>query len=74
MTTVVKNAEQLAKERLARVEAAINLEEPDRVPLWGFGGEVVSTYAGVTQYDMCYDDEKALMANEKYARDFLLTS
>jgi hypothetical protein len=32
---VAKTAQELAKERLARIEAAINLEEPDRVPLMG---------------------------------------
>ena len=32
-----KSPEELAKERLARIEAAINLQEPDKVPLWGVG-------------------------------------
>jgi len=70
MVTATKSPEQLAKERLARIEAAINLEEPDRVPIWGFGGDVVATYAGITQYDMYYDTDKAIMAMEKYGRDF----
>jgi len=70
MVTASKSPEQLAKERLARMEAAINLEEPDRVPIWGFGGEVVAKNAGVTQYDLCYDFEKTLMANEKFAQSF----
>jgi len=67
---VAKSAQELAKERLARIEAAMNLEEPDRVPLWGFGGDIVPAYSGITNYDMCYEDEKALKASEKFMRDF----
>lgn len=67
---MAKSAQELAKERLARIEAAMNLEEPDRVPLWGFGGDIVPAYSGITNYDMCYEDEKALKASEKFMRDF----
>jgi len=70
MVTVTKSPEELAKERLARFEAAVNLEEPDRVPIWGFGGDIVAKYAGITQHEMNYDTEKAIKATEKYARDF----
>jgi len=70
MTAVTKSPQELAKERLTRIEAAINLQVPDRVPLFGFGGEIVAEYSGVTQYDMCYEPEKAVMATENYARDF----
>lgn len=67
---MAKTAQELANERLARIEAAFNLGEPDRVPLWGIGGDVIPKYAGVTHYDMCYDNEKSLAANEKFMRDF----
>jgi len=67
---VSKSAQELAKERLARIEAAINLEVPDRVPVWGFGGDIVPTYSGFTNYDMCFDEEKILKASEKFMRDF----
>ncbi len=70
MVTATKSPKELAKERLARLEAAINLEEPDRVPIWGFGGDIVAKYAGITQYEMNYDAKKAMMATEKYGRDF----
>lgn len=70
MVTATKSPQELAKERLARIEAAINLQEPDRVPIWGFGGDKVAAYAGITQYDMYYDTEKAIMAMEKFGRDF----
>jgi len=67
---MTKTPEELSKERLARIEAAINLKEPDRVPIWGIGGDVVPAYAGISQYEFCYDTEKALMATEKFMRDF----
>jgi len=67
---MTKCAKELGKERLARLEAAINLEEPDRVPVWGLGGDIVPKYAGITQYEMYYDSEKSLKALEKFMRDF----
>ena len=67
---MAKSPEELAKERLARIEAAINLQEPDKVPLWGVGGDIVAAYAGITQYEFCYDYDKAVKAIEKFMRDF----
>jgi len=67
---MVNKAKELAKKRYARVMAAINLEEPDRVPLSGVGGDVIPAYYGITQYEYCYDYEKALKAAEKFLRDF----
>ena len=62
---MAKTAQELAKERLARIEAAINFEEPDRVPVWGFGGDIVPAYSGYTNYDMCYDEEKNFKGQRK---------
>lgn len=45
MTT--KSAKELAEERLARIEAAINLKEPDRVPFSGLGGDIIPAYLRV---------------------------
>ena len=67
---MAKSPEELAKERLARIEAAINLQEPDKVPLWGVGGDIVAAYAGITQHEFCYDYDKAIKAIEKFMRDF----
>jgi len=67
---ITRSPEELAKERLARLEAAINLREPDRVPLRGVGGDIIPAYAGISQYEFCYDYEKAKKAIEKYLRDF----
>jgi len=61
---------ELAQERLARLEAAINLEEPDKVPFRGVGGDIVATYYGITQYEFCFEYEKAIRAVEKFVRDF----
>ncbi|TYP56637.1 uroporphyrinogen decarboxylase family protein [Thermosediminibacter litoriperuensis] len=66
----VNTAKELAEKRLARIMAAINLEEPDRVPLRGFGGDVIPAYYGITQHEYCYDYEKAIKAVEKYLKDF----
>jgi len=67
---MTKNAQELAKERLARIEAAMNLEEPDRVPLRGIGGDIIPAYAGITQQEFCYDYDKAVKAIEKFLKDF----
>ncbi|MCG0276661.1 MAG: hypothetical protein L5655_11020 [Thermosediminibacteraceae bacterium] len=67
---MVCNAKELAEQRYARIMAAINLEEPDRVPLRGFGGDIIPAYYGITQHEFCYDYEKALKAIEKYLSDF----
>lgn len=69
-----KTAQELAKERLARLEAAINLEEPDRVPVRGVGGDIIPAYAGISQYEMCFEYEKGIKAVEKYLRDFQFDS
>ena len=68
MTT--KSAQELAKERLARTEAAMNLEEPDRVPLRGLGGDIIPAYGGITQYEFAYEYDKAVEAIKKYIKDF----
>jgi len=70
MVTATKSPEELMKERLARFEAAVNLEKPDRVPLMGFGGDIVAAYAGFTQHDMYYNPEKAAKAIERFNIDF----
>jgi len=65
-----KSPDELAKERLARIQAAMNLEEPDRVPLKGIGGDIIPAYSGINQHEFCYDYDKAIKAIEKYLKDF----
>jgi len=67
---MTKSTEELSKERLARIEAAINLEEADRVPMRGLGGDIVASYGGITQYEFCYEYDKAIPAIEKFMKDF----
>jgi uroporphyrinogen-III decarboxylase len=67
---VTKSAQELANERLARIEAAMNLQEPDRVPLRGIGGDIIPAYAGITQQEFCYDYDKGIKAVEKFLKDF----
>ncbi|MCG0276828.1 MAG: hypothetical protein L5655_11880 [Thermosediminibacteraceae bacterium] len=66
----MKSPEEIAKERLERIEAAVNLEEPDRVPFSGFGGDIIAAYAGITQEEYCFDYEKTREAIVKFNRDF----
>ncbi|MEM2727772.1 MAG: uroporphyrinogen decarboxylase family protein [Candidatus Bathyarchaeia archaeon] len=66
-----KTPEELAKERIERIEAAINLKEPDRIPLelnldFGFKAK----WAGITTYELFFDYEKACKALIKAAIDF----
>jgi hypothetical protein len=63
---VTKSAQELANERLARIEAAMNLQEPDRVPLRGIGGDIIPAYAGITQQEFCYDYDKGIKAVESF--------
>ncbi|MFY9217287.1 MAG: hypothetical protein WAO46_02885, partial [Tepidanaerobacteraceae bacterium] len=67
---MTKSAQELANERLARIEAAMNLQEPDRVPLRGIGGDIIPAYAGITQQEFCYDYDKGIKAVEKFLKDF----
>ncbi|HPT63881.1 MAG TPA: uroporphyrinogen decarboxylase family protein [Candidatus Atribacteria bacterium] len=67
---MTKSAQEIAMERLARIEAAINLKEPDRVPLWGVGGDIIPAYAGITHYEFCFDYNKTREALAKFNKDF----
>ncbi|MGB9977561.1 uroporphyrinogen decarboxylase family protein [Thermovenabulum sp.] len=67
---MAKTPEELAKERYDRIMAAINLQEPDRLPLAGVGGDIVPAYYGISQHEFCYDYDKAVKAVEKFIKDF----
>ncbi|MBS7640989.1 hypothetical protein KEJ12_05035 [Candidatus Bathyarchaeota archaeon] len=63
--------EDIAEQRLRRIEAAINFREPDRVPLnlpldFGFRAR----WYGITTYEFFFDYEKAKKAIIKTATDF----
>jgi len=64
-------AEELAKQRWQRIEAAVNLEEPDKVPIelnldYGFRAK----WYGITTYEFFFDYNKALEAIIKTAIEF----
>ncbi|MCS7114454.1 MAG: hypothetical protein N0A00_03495, partial [Candidatus Bathyarchaeota archaeon] len=66
-----KNSKELVEEKLKRIEAAVNLKEPDKVPLelnldFGFRAK----WAGITTYEFFFDYEKARKALIKTAMDF----
>jgi len=67
-----KSAEKLYKERIGRFGDAIQLKEPDRVPLfWSDGGSYFAARnAGITIHDAFYSPEKWFAANKKMILDF----
>ncbi|MEM2394611.1 MAG: uroporphyrinogen decarboxylase family protein [Candidatus Bathyarchaeia archaeon] len=69
--TVDKTPEDLAKERRERLEAVMNLKEPDRVPLqlhfdYGF----IAKWSGITTHELLFDYEKGRQAIIKIVKDF----
>lgn len=62
--------EELFKEREARVQAAINLKEPDRVPIICSEDSFAWWHAGMSMRDFMFDNEKYMMALEKFHQDF----
>ena len=50
--------QKLAEERAARMKAANELKEPDRVPFSGLGGDIIAAYAGISSYEYNFDFEK----------------
>ncbi len=71
---VSPEAERLYKERVSRFIDAVNLKEPDRVPVLQSGGCVPARYAGYTIKEVMYDPEKLVKAWTKYMEDFELDS
>lgn len=57
-------------QRLARINAAIALEKPDRVPIFLMLGLFPARYAGITYQQAFYDLNNWLAANEKTIEDF----
>ncbi|MDR1573470.1 MAG: hypothetical protein LBS24_04120 [Clostridiales Family XIII bacterium] len=57
-------------ERMQRVEDALALKEPDRVPCMPFYSTFPYIWAGYTIAEVMYDDEKAQDAIRRYVRHF----
>ena len=60
-----KPAEQLYKEREKRVNDAVQLKEPDRVPIVGMFGFFPAKYAGITSEEAMYWFESTDMFKAK---------
>ncbi len=62
--------EELYRERTKRVQDAIQLKVPDRVPIWFQDlGFFPARYAGITCKDAMYDDKKLFSAYKKTIMD-----
>jgi len=67
-------AERLYKERVTRFIDAINLKEPDRVPVLQSAGNAPARYSGYTIKEVMYDSDKVVEAWTKYMEAFELDS
>jgi len=65
-----KTPEELYNERIKRMQDAIELREPDRVPFTPFATFFPATYTGITFQEAMYDLDKLEMAVEKVILDF----
>ena len=65
-----KSAEQLLNERIKRVDDAIALRKPDRIPVMMPASYFLAEYAGITKQAMHDEPDKAHAALEKAALDF----
>ena len=62
--------EELYRSRRERISRAVQLKEPDRVPLIESYGYFAAKYTGITSYEFLYDYDKAREATIKTAVDF----
>ena len=60
----------LYQQRLKRVQDAVALKEPDRIPCFPMTGTFPFLYAGYTMAEVMYDLDKAKSAIRKYMFDF----
>jgi uroporphyrinogen-III decarboxylase len=65
-----EEAQGLYGEREKRVQAAIDLRVPDRVPVLSADDAFSWAYAGISMRDFMTDNEKMMMAREMFHRDF----
>ncbi len=67
---MVRSPEELYKERLRRVQDAVRLNVPDRVPFLGAFAAVSFKYTGITAAEAYFDTEKWCSAVKKTVLDF----
>jgi hypothetical protein len=67
---VNKTPKELYEQRVQRIKEAMNLREPDRIPIFFQTDAWVAWYAGFTVQELAYNYEKLTMAWEKVIKDF----
>ena len=65
-----KTPEDLFQEREKRVHDAVQLKEPDRVPVMAMTGFFPATYSGVTCREAMYDADKVMSAWTAFLMEF----
>jgi hypothetical protein len=65
-----KSPEELFKEREKRVNDAVALKVPDRVPVFVLSGFFPAHYGGFTYEEAMYDFDKVMQAWTKFLQDF----
>lgn len=65
-----KTPEELFQEREKRVNDAVQLREPDRVPIMCHSGFFPALYTGITCEEAMYDMDKVMAAWTKFLEDF----
>jgi uroporphyrinogen-III decarboxylase len=67
---VSKSPDELFQERQKRVNDAIQLKVPDRVPVMVHSGFFPAFYSGISCEEAMYDADKAAMASTRFLQDF----
>ena len=62
---MVQTPGELYRERIKRIEDAVQLKKPDRVPILLEFGYFIAKYSGITYQDILYDKAKCTYAFEK---------
>ena len=61
---------KLFDERLARYQAALNLEIPDRIPISAGSNFFAEVYAGNTKQEFLYNSDQWMESDRKFVNDF----
>jgi len=65
-----KSPEQLLGERAKRIQDALELGQPDRIPLSMPAGYLLADYGGITHQELLFNPAKAQELLEKFALEF----
>jgi uroporphyrinogen-III decarboxylase len=65
-----KSNEQLLAERAKRLQDALELKQPDRIPISLAAGYLLADYGGITHAELLHNPEKHQEMLERFAREF----